>query len=151
MHISVTTGTWSPSNTDYQNSNSWLMVLNADGVTSECIDPNRLKHATGKYVIWSCSVHPVYQGIVWAGAWRTEYMPICRWLHTTDSYTQASRQTCCCCLPLTRTWLRFGRGVITGAWYYILTKLRLWLIVDPARATLDTQLCVITPTFVNHD
>ena len=59
----------------------------------------------------------------------------CRWLHTTGS-SQASRQTCCCCLSLTRTWLGFRGGAITGAWYWILTKLRLWLLVQPGLWTL---------------
>ena len=34
----------------------------------------------------------------------------------TGSYSQASRQTCCCCLPLTGTWLGFRSGAIAIRW-----------------------------------
>ena len=66
---------------------------------------------------------------------RTDYLPI----QMPPRYWQlfAFQQTDLLLLhPLTETWLGFRNGAITGAWYWILTKLRLKSLVDPGLWTL---------------
>ena len=55
----------------------------------EWVDPNRLRHATGKCV-GSSSIYPIYRQHVWAGWEQT--MCLSRWLHTTGSCLQSSKQ-----------------------------------------------------------
>ena len=74
-------------------------------------------------VLGASSVNPIYQRNV-SAVWE-QTTCICWWLHITGSCSQASKQTFCCCLPLTGTCLGYRSGTITGAWYWILTKLRL--------------------------
>ena len=68
---------------------SWLMVLQVSGsqyfrrVTEKCVG--------------SSSIYPIYQRNVWAG-WELTIC-LCKWLHSTGSCSQASRQTSGCCLP----------------------------------------------------
>ena len=61
--------------------------------------------------------------------WRTEYTPLVMTPHYWQLF--ASQPTDLLLLPpVTRTWLRFMSGAITGARYRILTKLRLWWLED---------------------
>ena len=62
-------------------------------------------------------------------------MPVLMTLHYWQFF--ASQQTDILLLsPLTGTWLGFRSGAITGARYWILTKLRLKRLVDPGLSTL---------------
>ena len=61
----------------------------------QSVDPNHT--GVPKEVYWVSFVNPIHQRNVWTGGERT--ICLCRWLHTTGSCSQASRQNCCCNIP----------------------------------------------------
>ena len=91
---------------------SWLMGLPVSGSQS-CQACHRIVNC----VPFSSSFIPA-KCLSW---WRTDYMPMQMTSHHWQMF--ASQQTDLLLLPpLTRTWLGFRSGAVTGAWSWILTK-----------------------------
>ena len=110
---------------------SWFMVLPVSGSQSF-----QACHREVCHVLICLSYIPVKC----LSLWRMDYMP----MQMTPHYWQllASQQTDLLLLPLlTGTWLGFRSGAITSAWFWILTKQCLALLLYPGLWSLHRVTC----------